>query len=174
MPVLLVDMAETRWLDADEMRAWLAYVGATTLLDDFLDQQLRRDAGITHADYFLLAYLSSLPDRALGLTQLAEALRFTRSRLTRAICRLEQAGYVERRGHPTDGRSQFAVLTDHGFALLTRAAPGHVAAVRRAVFDALTPDQVRHVAEINEAILHQLTCLDPPTAYPADLPWRRR
>src|SRR5919199_1038785 len=170
---MLVGMPETRWLNPDEMRAWLAYVGATTLLDDFLDQQLRRDAGITHADYFLLAYLSSLPDRALGMTQLAEALRFTRSRLTRAICRLEQSGYVERRDHPTDRRGQLAVLTEQGFALLTRAAPGHVEAVRRAVFDALTPAQVHHLAEINEAILDQLTGLDREPAYPADLPWRR-
>ena len=166
--------AEVRWLDADERRAWLAYIGATTLLDDFLDQQLRRDAGITHADYFLLAYLSSLPDRALGMTRLAEALRFTRSRLTRAICRLEQVGYVERRGHPTDRRGQLAVLTDQGLALLTRAAPGHVEAVRHAVFDALTPAQVQQLAEITETILAQLTTLGPEAAYPADLPWRRR
>jgi DNA-binding MarR family transcriptional regulator len=171
---MLVRVATPRWLDADEMRAWLAYVGASTLLDDYLDQQLRRDAGITHADYFLLSYLSSLPDRSLGMTQLAEALRFTRSRLTRAICRLEQAGYVERRGHPTDGRGQLAVLTEQGWALLTTAAPGHVEAVRRAVFDALTLEQTRQMAEINEAILQALTRMDDQTDYPADLPWRRR
>jgi DNA-binding MarR family transcriptional regulator len=97
----------TRWLNPEEMRAWLAYVATSTLLDDYLNQQLRRDAGITHADYFLLAYLSSLPNRSEGMSQLAEVLKFTRSRLTRAVIRLEQAGFVERRGHPTDGCGQF-------------------------------------------------------------------
>jgi hypothetical protein len=109
---MLVGMPETRWLNPDEMRAWLAFIGATTLLDDFLDQQLRRDAGVTHADYFLLAYLSSLPDRALGMTQLAEALRFTRSRLTRAVARLEQAGLVRQVGRTSGGKGASAVLYD--------------------------------------------------------------
>ena len=171
---MLLGVANPRWLRSDESRAWLAFIGASTLLDDYLDQQLRRDAGITHADYFLLAYLSQLPDRSQGMTQLAEALRFTRSRLTRAIARLEQAGFVQRRSHPTDGRGQLAGLTEHGFALLTRAAPGHVEAVRRAVFDALKPDQVRQLEEIGDAILHQLTCMQGEVEYPADHPWRRR
>jgi hypothetical protein len=46
--------------------------------------------------------------------------------------------------------------------------------VRRAVFDALTLEQTRQMAEINEAILQALTRMDDQTDYPADLPWRRR
>ena|SRR5438477_3146908 len=164
----------TRWLTADEGRAWLAYIDLSTLLDDYLDRQLRRDAGITHADYALLTRLSSAPDRTLGMSQLAASLKFTRSRLTHAVSRLEQAGYVQRRGHPTDRRGQLAVLTEHGFALLTRAAPGHVEAVRRVIFDVLTPEQVRQFTEIAEAIIHALIGTDGESAYLADHPWRRR
>ena len=171
---MLGAVATTRWLTADEGQAWLAYITLSTLLDDYLDQQLRRDAGITHADYFLLAYLSRLPERTASMSQLAERLKFTRSRLTRAVTRLEQAGYVARRSHPTDGRGQLAALTEQGFAFLTRIAPGHVEAVRRAVFDVLTPDQVRQLAEIGEAIVQALTRMEGETEYPADHPWRRR
>lgn len=69
----------------------------STLLSDYLDQQLRRDAGMTHAAYSLLARLSGAPDHTLGMSSLAEQLKFTRSRLTRAVVRLEESGFVQRR-----------------------------------------------------------------------------
>jgi DNA-binding MarR family transcriptional regulator len=159
-----------RWLDAQERRAWLAYIDSTTLLGDHLDRQLRRDAGITHADYTLLSHLASVPDRAMGMSELAERLKITRSRLTHAVTRLERAGYVERSEHPTDRRGQVTVLSPAGQALLERAAPGHVEAVRRAVFDALTPEQVHQLAEIGEAIA---AALQGPAAV-GPLPWHRR
>lgn len=83
--------ATPRWLDADEQRAWMAYVEFSTLLGDYLNRQLRRDAGTTHADYTLLAQLSSAPDQALGMSELARRLKITRSRLTHAVNRLAEA-----------------------------------------------------------------------------------
>ncbi|GAA2491031.1 MULTISPECIES: MarR family winged helix-turn-helix transcriptional regulator [Streptomyces] len=163
-----------RWLNAEERRAWLAYVDFSTLLADYLNRQLRRDAGMTHADYSLLAYLSSTPDGVLGMSELAQRLKITRSRLTHAVNRLREVGLVDRREDPADGRGQLAVLTDEGRALLERAAPGHVDAVRRAVFDALTPEQVRQFAEIGEAISDALHRVESTETDPAVLPWRRR
>ncbi len=166
-------MPRTRWLNNHEMRAWIAYIDLSTLLGDYLDQQLRQDAGMTHADYSLLSRLSVAPDRALTMSQLAERLRFTRSRLTHAVARLEQAGYVERRDHPTDKRAQLAVLTDAGATLLAEAAPGHVEAVRRAVFDVLSPEQIEQLTTIGETITQALQRPDAD-AYPLGLPWQRR
>ncbi|WP_128376288.1 MarR family winged helix-turn-helix transcriptional regulator [Streptomyces cavernae] len=163
-----------RWLNAEERRAWLAYVDFSTLLADYLNRQLRRDSGITHTDYALLAFLSSAPDQALGMSELACKLRITRSRLTHAVNRLAEAGFVDRRESPVDGRSQLAVLTDEGRALLEQAAPGHVTAVRRAIFDALTPEQVAQFTEIGEAISTALLRVDATDSDPAVLPWRRR
>jgi len=167
-------MARTRWLTPDEMRAWLAYVDASTLLSDHLDQQLRRDAGLTHADYNLLARLSVAPDRTLTMSQLAERLKITRSRLTHAVARLEQAGYVVRRDHPTDKRGQLAALTDEGANLLEKAARGHVDAVRRAIFDVLTPDQVTQLADIGEAITEAFQQPSSDNKPATTLPWHRR
>jgi DNA-binding MarR family transcriptional regulator len=166
-------MRRTRWLSTKEMRAWIAYIDLSTLLGDYLDRQLRRDAGLTHADYNLLGRLSGAPEQTLTMSELAERMRITRSRLTHAVTRLEQAGYAQRRNHPTDRRSQLVALTERGAELLAQAAPGHVEAVRRAVFDALTPDQVQQLAEIGEAITQALQRTDP-AAYPAALPWHRR
>ena len=163
-----------RWLDAEERRAWLAYVDFSTLLADHLYRQLRRDAGITHADYSLLSHLSSASDDTLGMSELARRLRITRSRLSHAVNRLRDAGLVERREDPVDGRVQLAVLTGQGRALLERAAPGHVEAVRRAVFDALSREQVRQLAEIGETLTATLLKVEAGETDPDVLPWQRR
>lgn len=167
-------MAKARWLNPQQARAWMSYIDATTLLGDYLDQQLRRDVGLTHTDYNLLARLSSAHDRALPMSQLAEALKITRSRLTHAVNRLEQAGYVRRREHPTDRRGQITELTDQGAQLLDEAAPGHVEAVRAAVFGALTREQVRQLTQISDAIAQAVQQAQARADHPATLPWQRR
>ncbi|WP_369166956.1 MarR family winged helix-turn-helix transcriptional regulator [Streptomyces sp. R28] len=167
-------MTSTRWLTPEEMRAWIDFMDCSTLLSDYLDQQLRRDAGMTHADYSLLARLSVAPERTLGMSSLAEQLKFTRSRLTRAVIRLEEPGYVRRRDDPADRRGQLVELTDQGMELMAKAAPGHVAAVRRAVFDALSPEQAEQLAAISAAIITALKQADEQDTYPSTLPWLRR
>jgi DNA-binding MarR family transcriptional regulator len=147
---------ETRWLDAEEQRAWRAYLTATRGLGDTLDRELQRDSGIPHAYYEILVRLSEAPDRALRMSSLAESSNSSRSRLSHAVARLEEAGWVERRDCPTDRRGQVAVLTDKGFAALEAAAPGHVRGVREHLFDRLTPEQVRQLREICEAIAEPL------------------
>ncbi len=65
-------------------------------------------------------------------------------------------------------------LTDAGMDLLTEAAPGHVVAVRGAVFDALTPAQATQLASIGEAVIASLTHAGEEDTYPSALPWHRR
>lgn len=167
-------MTRTPWLTPEESEAWINFIDCSTLLGDYLDRQLRRDAGLTHADYSLLARLTAAPDRTLGMSSLAEQLRFTRSRLTRVVIRLEESGYIRRRDAPADRRGQLAELTDEGMALLTDAAPGHVTAVRRAVFDVLGPEQVEQLATITAAVIASLSRAGEEDTYPAALPWHRR
>ncbi|MFD9909597.1 MarR family winged helix-turn-helix transcriptional regulator, partial [Streptomyces sp. NPDC059063] len=133
--------AAPRWLDDEEQRTWLAYVHASTLIEDYLDRQLQRDAGMPHVYYGLLVQLSAAPRRRLRMTELARGSKITRSRLSHAIARLEKSGWVRREDCPTDKRGQFAILTDEGFEVLRQTAPGHVAAVRQAIFDRLSPEQ---------------------------------
>ncbi len=143
----------TRWLTDDEQRAWLAWLGATELLMGTLDAQLQRDAGFPHAYYAILAQLSAAPDRTLRMSDLASVVNASPSRLSHAIGKLEDRGWVSRRPGPTDRRSTLATLTDEGFAVLERHAPGHVEAVRTALFDPLTPEQVGQLEQICNAVL---------------------
>ena len=146
----------TRWLSAEEQRAWRAYLRAARLLADVLEAQLQRDSGMPHAYYEILVRLSEAPERTLRMTQLAGRTGSSRSRLSHAVARLEERGWVERRSCPTDKRGQLAVLTDAGFEALADAAPGHVERVRTALLDPLTPAQVDQLRRISDRIADSL------------------
>ncbi|MEH1098863.1 MarR family winged helix-turn-helix transcriptional regulator [Micromonospora sp. CPCC 205561] len=147
----------TRWLEPDEQRTWRAYLTASRALMETLDRELQRDAGMPHAYYEILVRLSEAPRRRLRMSDLAEASGSSRSRLSHAVARLEAAGWVRREECPTDRRGQIAALTDEGFATLAAAAHGHVAGVRRHLFDALSPAQVDQLRRISETLAAHLT-----------------
>ena len=146
-----------RWLSDEEQCAWRTFLDAYRLLYDRLDHELQRDAGLSHADYSVLVGLSEAPGRTLRMSELADQTLFSRSRLSHAVARLEELGWVERRNCPSDKRGTFAELTDKGFAALEAAAPGHVEGVRRYVFDGLTPAEVPELKRLMNTIRDRLT-----------------
>lgn len=150
---MLGDVKATRWLSDDEQKVWRTYLLANQLLWAALDRQLQRDAGMPHAYYIILAMLSEAPNRELTMSELARVVSSSPSRLSHAVAKLEQAGWVSRRKHDTDGRTTIASLTDDGFAVLAAAAPGHVEEVRGILFDPLTPEQVDQLGEIVSAVV---------------------
>ena len=152
---------DTRWLDQEQKAAWVRLVAVLELLPSQLDAQLRRDAQLTHFDYYVLAMLSEAPGRTLRMTALAEQTAATLARLSHVVQRLETRGLLERFPCPEDRRATNARLTEAGWAKVREAAPGHVDAVRENVIDALTPEQVTQLAAIADAILHRL---DPDRA----------
>lgn len=153
-------MAEPRWLTADEQLVWRSYLESTRLLFEQLDRELQRDAGIPHGYYEILVRLSEAPDRSLRMSELADSVLSSRSRVSHAIARLEELGWVRRDAFPGDRRGAVAVLTDEGFAHLERAAPGHVEGVRTHLFDQLTATQVAQLGEIGQALLAHLTAAE--------------
>lgn len=153
-------MAATRWLDADEQRAWRAFLAATRLLSETLDRELQRAAGMPHAYYEILVRLSEAEGRTLRMSELADAAGSSRSRLSHAVARLEERGWVRREESPGDRRGLLAVLTAEGFAALAAAAPGHVEGVRSHLFDPLTPEQVTQLHSISDTLLRHLAGAD--------------
>ena len=148
-------MSEPRWLSDSEQQVWRAYTAATKLVNERLDRQLQRDSGMPTTYYEILVALSESPDRQLRMSELAEFTKSSRSRLSHAIARLEENGWVLRQSCATDKRGAFAVLTDDGLAAVTAAAPGHVGEVRSVLFDGLSEEQVRQLGLICEAITTQ-------------------
>jgi len=156
---------DTRWLTPEQLAAWVRFTAVLELLPTALDSQLRRDAQLTHFDYYVLAMLSEAPGHTLRMTALADRTTATLARLSHVVTRLEQRGLLKRFPCPQDRRATNARLTEAGWEKVRATAPGHVGTVREYVMDALTPDQVTALAEISDAILRRL---DPDGAQ-ADL-----
>jgi DNA-binding MarR family transcriptional regulator len=146
----------TRWLDDDETAAWVRLAAVVELLPGVLEAQLKRDADLTHVEYWVLAMLSEAPERTLRMTALASRTSATLSRLSHVVARLEGRGLIERFPCPEDRRATNARLTGAGWDLVVASAPGHLDTVREYVVDALTPRQITALTAITDAILDRL------------------
>jgi DNA-binding MarR family transcriptional regulator len=144
---------EPRWLSPDEQATWRAYLLATMLIEADLDRQMLADNTIPVAHYAVLVALSESSMRRMRMRELADELCSSPSRMTHAVASLERRGWVRRETCDTDARGQYAVLTDAGHAALVAAAPGHVEAVRRNIFDRLDDDQRAQLRSICETLL---------------------
>jgi DNA-binding MarR family transcriptional regulator len=145
-----------QWLTADEQRAWRAYLRAGTLLTARLNRQLQADSGLSLPEYEVLVRLSEAPDGQLRPFQLGLALDWEQSRLSHLLTRMTRRGFVARQDCAGDRRGAEVVLTGPGRAAIESAAPGHVAAVRRLVFDQMDSAQAAAFRQVFEAILSAL------------------
>jgi DNA-binding MarR family transcriptional regulator len=150
--------AEPRWLDDDEQRTWIALASLVLRLPGALDAQLQRDAGLSHFEYLVLSGLSMAPDHTMRMSELAGFAEGSLSRLSQVVGRMEKRDFVRRTPDPADGRYTLAILTDGGWGKVVEAAPGHVEAVRRLVFDPLTGPQQRQLRELS---LRMMRAIDP-------------
>jgi DNA-binding MarR family transcriptional regulator len=142
----------TRWLDDDEMRAWLGLVDVFSEVRASLEAELVEEFGLTEGDYAVLVALSEAADRRARMCDLAASLHLTPGGLTRRLDGLVAKGLVAREPSEQDRRVVMAVLTDEGMALLERAAPVHVAGVRRHLLDHLTRDELRTIGDAFAAV----------------------
>lgn len=147
---------QTRWLDDEELRAWLRLAGVMLKLGPALDSQLQRDADMTHFDYLCLAMLSEAEDHTLRMSELAARANASLSRLSHVVKKLEQRGWVERFPCPDSRRVTMARLTPTGYDVLVAAAPGHVETVRSLVFDDLDRDDVAALERIAGHIVDRI------------------
>lgn len=132
----------TAWLPDAQLEEWKAVMALLTTLPAALDAQLKRDAGMNLYEYNVLVALAGREHGELPMSDLARMTQSSPSRLSHAVGRLEQAGWVTRGSCVTVGKRTSARLTPAGEEQLRRAAPGHVREVRRLVVDALGPDRM--------------------------------
>jgi DNA-binding MarR family transcriptional regulator len=147
---------DVRWLDDDEQSVWRSFLAAQMLLLDQLNHDLQTEHGLSLQDYDVLVQLSEAPERRLRMSQLADRTYVSRSRLSHQVTRMERAGLVAREDCDTDRRGQFAVLSDEGWRVLEKAAPSHVASVRRHVFDVVPPNELRTFGRVCATIAARL------------------
>lgn len=127
-------------------------------LPQAIDRQLKRDSGVNFFEYTVLAGLSRAPGRRMQLSVLADFAAGSLSRISHAVSRLEQQGWVRRRACGAESRGIEAELTDAGYAKLAEAAPHHVREARRLVVDALEPAELEQL----KGICHKLVAAASP------------
>lgn len=149
-------MATTRWLSDREMHAWIGYRRMRVLLDLALQRDLANQSGLSEADYDVLSNLSEAPDRRMRLTDLARYMRWSTSRLSHQITRMQERGLVDREVCADDARGSMLVLTTAGLAATRKAAPGHVASVRQHFIDLLTPEEIDALGALTHRVVARL------------------
>ncbi|WP_066943500.1 MarR family winged helix-turn-helix transcriptional regulator [Microtetraspora fusca] len=151
---------DARWLDADEQRAWRAYLRMQGRLAAALNRQLQLESGLSPADYEVLVHLTDTPEARLRPYELQWALQWEQSRLSHHLTRMRRRGLVEREECSEDGRGAFVVLTEKGRQAITAAAPGHVGVVRRFFFDGFSREEVALLERLSTRILDRLDNAD--------------
>ena len=145
------------WLSDDEQRAWRTYLRMSSLLPAALNRELQQDSGLTLPEYEVLVQLSETPHHRLRPYQICDALNWEQSRLSHQLTRMERRGLVSRQECAADGRGAFIELTTAGADAIGAAAPCHVAAVRRLIFDQLGDAQRTAFEEACTAIVTALS-----------------
>jgi DNA-binding MarR family transcriptional regulator len=127
-------MPQPQWLDKDEQEAWREYLRASRMLEAALDHDLQVH-GLQLSEYEIISVLSEEPSHRLRMSEIAELVVQSRSRLTHTAGRLEKRGWVRREACVGDRRGVELVLTEAGQAEIARMAPTHVRSVRSNLVD---------------------------------------
>jgi DNA-binding MarR family transcriptional regulator len=149
-------------LNDDEELVWRSLMRLVFTLRPALGDDLQRACGLSSTEYSVLMHLSESPDRQLRMSDLADRISLSPSRVSRVIDEMGRAGLVERRASSDDGRNMFAALTRSGQTRLRKAWPHHVRSVRRRAFDHLTPEETRLLGPILERLAEAGDVPQPP------------
>lgn len=140
------------WLDAAEMRAWRGFIEGSQRLMEVLNRELQSRHRISLADYRILVILSESPDGSVRMSELADGILSSRSRLTHQVRRMEADDLVTRSTCVEDGRGVLALITPHGREKLAEAAPTHLAGVRNYLIDLLDAKELAAVATVFDKV----------------------
>lgn len=143
---------DKRLLSEAQMRAWRAFLGASTLVSVRLNHELDEAAAISMYEYEILVRLFESEAGRVRMSQLADQVSYSRSRLTHTVGRLERAGYVLRSSCPKDRRGVYAHLTQAGYEFLAQTASIHLDGVRRHLINRFTPSELATLTELLEKI----------------------
>jgi len=155
------DPADASCFDDHHRGVWEAFSYAGERVRDSLEQRVQNRAGMPPSYFELLIQLRHAPGHRLRMSELASATRSKPSRITHAVNRLEQAGWVTRDSDPTDGRGSTATLTDQGIQAMDAARPEYTRTVRHHVLGPLTPAEQHQLRRLCEKILASFSDTDP-------------
>lgn len=146
-------MADVRWLDEREAKAWRALQSMQLRLTGALSRDLAASSELSYPDYGVLVALTDQPEGRMRLFELASALGWEKSRLSHQVARMAERGLVAKERCVHDRRGWYVVVTDEGREAIAEAAPRHVETVRRLVIDRLSPAQLDAIRSVAETVV---------------------
>ena len=126
-----------------------------------LDCELEEAHGLPLVSYDVLARLEKAPDRRMRMRELADAVRLSRSGLTRLVDRMVRDGLIKRSTCSADARGAFAVLTPKGERAVQTARPLHLDGVRRRFLDHFDEDELAVLTNAWERLTASQDDADP-------------
>mgnify|MGYP003796328463 FL=1 len=93
--------------------------------------------GLSLSEYEIISMLSEMSGMTMRMSELADLVVQSRSRLTHTATRLERRGWVLREPCAGDRRGVLLTLTDAGLQKVRQIAPVHVEQVRTHLVDQL-------------------------------------
>jgi len=140
-------MAGVDPLSPTEEALWRALMRIAVSLPRRLDGDLLQAVGINANEYVTLMYLSEAADRALRMSDLADATAMSASRMSRLVDELQSRGLVTKRASAEDGRGNVTRLTRAGHSKLQAAWGINVSSMRTLVFDHVDPTAIADAAQ---------------------------
>ncbi len=146
-----------------EQDAWGGLLGMYGRMFHKIDDHLQEHFRITHIEFEVLLRLSWADDHRLRIQDLAARSVLTRSGMSRAVERLERAGFVTRVGASEDRRGAYAVLTEAGLSRFRAALAAHVAFVRRQYLNVFNDSELEQMASFWRRVEEWQKVLEPET-----------
>lgn len=129
--------------------AWARLLRAQAKVLGAVESALKQHGFPPLAWYDVLLELRRAEGGKLRPVEIEGHLLLAQHNVSRLVDRLEAAGYVERRPHPEDGRSQDVVIIEAGRDLLRRMWPVYAAAIERHVGALLADEaEAQHLSAI--------------------------
>jgi len=129
-----------------EKAAWGGLLGMHGRMMRIIEADLQEQAQISHVEYEVLLRLTWQESHRLRIQDLAAHSVLTRSGMSRAVERLERAGFVIREEASEDRRGAYAVLTEMGLARFQKIRRAHIAFVRRHFIDFFSEQELAQMA----------------------------
>lgn len=127
-----------------------------------LIKNLTQKCGVSEAEYKVLIGLYTSQEDGIRPTDLAEKIGWENGRLSHQLSRMESKGLVDRRESPVDARSCYIALSENGRVKIENTIPVHLIEVRRLFGEALSPDQLKALIEIADAVSKHVGDIKPP------------
>jgi DNA-binding MarR family transcriptional regulator len=153
-------------LDPLQLGAYFDLIEVTSLLRHAIEQQLREAGDLSYVQFQLLARLGDTPTGSHRMTDLADGVVYSRSALTYQAGLLEKAGLVTRTPAPDDERGITVTITQAGRSLLAKVFPGHIETVSHLLFEPLSRNDVKALADLLATVRDHMRATPPRSVAP--------